>query len=69
VVANHSASLAHLSAHGGIDNSCIAVEQNSVATEIDSENHAGRRILGVWSDLGAGLIALWVRANANVGFV
>ena len=69
MVANNSASFAHLLAHGGVDNSCIAVEQDSVATKVDAENHAGRCIFGVWSDLGARLIALWVWANAHVGFV
>ena len=69
MVAHDRAGLAHLFAHRGIDNSCIAVEQHPIATEIDSENHAGRCIFGVWPDLGARLVALWVWANANVGFV
>jgi hypothetical protein len=69
VVANHSASLAHLFAHGCIDNTCFFVEQNTVATEVNPKNHAGRCMFGVWSDLGSWLIALRVWANANIGFV
>ena len=69
MVADNGTGLAHLFAHGCIDNSCLAVEQHSIATEVDSENHAGRRIRGVWSDLGARLVALRVRTYAHVGFV
>jgi hypothetical protein len=61
--------LAKLFAHGGVDHSLFALEQNVISAHVDAGHEANWHLFIFGALLGSRLIAFGVWANPNIGFV